>query len=187
MVRVLPSSLPVDFHQNYFELFGLPVHFDLNGVVLTERYRDLQKVLHPDRFANASSQERRLSLQQAAHVNTGYETLGDPLARARYMLRLQGVEYDDESSTISDLVFLEEQMELREELVEIRHDKDSATLLHDFMAKLELKNRDYIEVLRGLFLPSEALDVAGVKNVVQRMQFVRRLQAEAEALEEELM
>ncbi len=177
----------MDFHKNYFELFGLPANFDLDGSSLTERYRDLQKVFHPDRFASASVQERRLSLQQAAQINRAYDTLRDPLARARYLLTLQGLEYNDESSTISDLEFLEEQMELRERLADIRHESDPASVLHDFMAQLDVRKREYIEVLSGLFATSEVVDLLKAKNIVQRMQFIRRLQEEGEALEEELM
>jgi len=177
----------VNFRQSYFELFGLPVGFDINGNLLAERYRDLQKALHPDRFVNASDQERRLSLQQAAQINTGYETLRDPLTRARYLLTLQGAEYNDESSTISDLDFLEEQMELRERLADIRHDADPAAALNDFMAQLDVGNREYIDALRGVFVTSETVDAAKAKNLVQRMQFISRLQQEAEALEEELL
>lgn len=177
----------MDFRQNYFELFGLPVTFEVDGKALTERYRDLQRALHPDRFANAPDQERRLSLQQAAQVNSGYETLRDPLSRARYLLQLQGVEYSDESSTINDLEFLEQQMELRERLAEIRHDDDPAAALSDFMAQLDISSREQIEALRALFAQGETVAAAKAKNLVQRMQFLRRLQQEAEALEEELL
>ena len=177
----------MDLRQNYFELFGLPVGFEIDTNALTDRYRDLQKALHPDRFASASDQERRLSLQQAAQVNSGYETLRDPLARARYLLRLQGVEYDDEKSTINDLEFLEEQLELRERLAEIRHDDDPAAALSEFMAQLDVRGKEYVEALRTLFAQRETVDAAKAKNLVQRMQFIRRLQQEAEALEEELL
>ena len=177
----------MSFHQNYFELFGLGVSFALDGGSLTARYRDLQKVLHPDRFANASDQERRLSLQQAAQVNSAYDTLRDPLSRARYLLRLQGLEYNDESSTINDLDFLEEQMALRERLAEIRHDTNPTALLDDFMAKLDTRSREYIDGLSELFATPDSMDMGRAKNLVQRMQFVRRLQAEGEALEELLM
>lgn len=177
----------MDFRQNYFELFGLPVGFEIDGRLLTGRYRDLQKALHPDRFANAPDQERRLSLQQAAQINSGYETLRDPLARARYLLTLQGAEHDDETSTISDIEFLEEQMELRERLAEIRHDGDPSTALHDFMLQLDVSSKEQIEALRALFAQSETVDAAKAKSLVQRMQFIRRLQQEAEALEEELL
>ncbi|HXK57292.1 MAG TPA: hypothetical protein PLZ16_11665 [Gammaproteobacteria bacterium] len=53
----------LDFSKNYFELFGLPVGYIIDKVQLAERYRELQRVVHPDRFANASEQEKRLSMQ----------------------------------------------------------------------------------------------------------------------------
>ncbi|HKJ76321.1 MAG TPA: Fe-S protein assembly co-chaperone HscB, partial [Gammaproteobacteria bacterium] len=76
--------MQADFSQNYFELFGLPEGFEVDSETLSLRYRDLQRALHPDRFAGASDRERRLSVQQTARVNEAYRTLKDPLARARY-------------------------------------------------------------------------------------------------------
>ena len=69
--------------QNHFELFGFPLVFDIDQTQLAERYRELQRSLHPDRFANASEQERRVSVQKAAQVNEAFQTLKAPLARAR--------------------------------------------------------------------------------------------------------
>ena len=53
----------LDFSKNYFALFELPEHYDLDTADLAERYRELQRVVHPDRYANASEQERRLAVQ----------------------------------------------------------------------------------------------------------------------------
>ena len=90
----------VDLSSSYFVLFGLPVSFDVDRKTLAERYRELQRTVHPDRFANAADSERRLSVQMAARVNEGFQTLKDPLARGRYMLELQGVErrYRDQAN-----------------------------------------------------------------------------------------
>ena len=84
----------LDFSKNFFELFGLPVGFLVDGQELAVRYRELQKVVHPDRYAAAGEQSQRLSLQGATLVNEAYETLKDPLKRARYLLTLKGVEID---------------------------------------------------------------------------------------------
>jgi len=176
----------VDLQQNYFQLFGLSEAFELDSEALTDRYRSLQRSLHPDRFANAPDQERRIALQQAAQVNSGYETLRDPLGRARYLLTLRGDEYCDETSTINDLEFLEQQMELRENLAEIRFSDDVHIALSAFMDELAMKNNSYIEKLREAF-SVEAVDASHVKGLVQRMQFMRKLQQEAESLEEELL
>ena len=52
----------MDLTQNHFELFGLPVAFYIDAQKLEERYRELQRTLHPDRYANAGERERRLSV-----------------------------------------------------------------------------------------------------------------------------
>ena len=113
----------VDFSKNYFELFGLPVGFRLDKAALSERYRELQRVVHPDRFASGSDQERRISLQQATLVNEAFESLKDPLKRAQYLLQLNGI-HDEGRETTKDTAFLMEQMELREALAEARHQAD---------------------------------------------------------------
>ena len=66
--------------------------FDIDTAELAVRYRELQRRVHPDKFANASDQERRLSLQMTAQVNEAFQTLKDPVRRGRYLLSLRGVE-----------------------------------------------------------------------------------------------
>ena len=61
-----------DFSKSYFELFDMPVEYDVDMGKLQSRYRELQRLTHPDRFASASDQERRLSVQQAALINEAY-------------------------------------------------------------------------------------------------------------------
>ena len=61
------------------QLFGLPQSFSVDREQLDSRYRELQRATHPDRYVNASDQERRISMQQAARVSqrTAYFHLGD--------------------------------------------------------------------------------------------------------------
>ena len=81
--------------QNHFQLFSLPEQYRLEHSQLDARYRDLQRSVHPDRFASASDQERRLSVQHAAQINEAFETLRDPLKRGRYLLQLRGKVIED--------------------------------------------------------------------------------------------
>ena len=127
--------------QNHFELFGLPLSFEVDQQQLAERYRSLQRTVHPDRFANASDQERRLSVQRAAQINEALQTLKSPIQRARYMLELRGVEFDEQRDTAIDPLFLMEQMELREALAEIPNSADAlgklGRLQDDIRAKVK--------------------------------------------------
>jgi len=127
--------------QNHFELFGLPVAFDVDAHQLAERYRELQRASHPDRYANASDRERRLSVQHAAQVNEAFQTLKSSLRRARYLLQLKGIEFDDEKETHLDPAFLMEQMELREALAEVKTKAEPLTSLSDIMTDINARQQ----------------------------------------------
>jgi len=174
----------MDSGRNHFELFGLPVAFEVDMTRLAETYRELQRALHPDRFANASDRERRLSVQQAARVNEAYQILRSPLRRARYLLELRGVEFDDEKQTHLDPEFLMTQMELREALAAVRNEADPFSALNRIMADLASeRQRLEAELARHL----EAGEDEAARQRVQELQFFERLQQEAEEIEESLL
>ena len=173
--------------QNHFELFGLPVAFDVDVHQLAERYRQLQRASHPDRYANASDRERRLSIQHAAQVNDAFQTLKSSLRRARYLLQLKGIDFDDEKETHLDSAFLIEQMELREALAEVKTKTDPLTSLTDIMADIDARQTAMESQLRQLFAEDSHTTRQQAKQMVQKMQFLIRLREEAEELEEELL
>lgn len=170
--------------KTHFELFGLPRSFEVDLQDLSLRYRDLQRTVHPDRFANASEQEKRLSLQQTALINEAFQTLKSPLSRARYLLQLNGISLDD-NDTAMDPGFLMEQMELREELGEVRSKSDPFTELNRLRDHIESKERELVESLRQIFTVAEELEKG--KDLVRRMQFMQRLLGELDELEETLV
>lgn len=175
--------MQADLGKNYFELFGLPVTFDVDAADLASRYRELQRRFHPDRFASATETERRLSLQMTAQLNAAYQTLRDVVARGRYLLALQGVDTGEETDTAMDPGFLMEQMELRENLDEAR----SAGNRGERLGALHQQVEDLFEArsadLRLQF--SQATDESHRKarNLVREMQFLQKLAHEIEELE----
>ena len=46
---------------NPFAIFDLPVAFNVDQALLSERYLALQKSLHPDNFVTADAQEQRIA------------------------------------------------------------------------------------------------------------------------------
>lgn len=170
--------------QNYFQLFSLPERYRLERDLLESGYRALQRHVHPDRFAAASDQERRLSVQQAAHINAAYETLRDPLQRGRYLLSLRGHALDDPQASHQDPAFLMQQMELREALGEVRAQADP-------LAALDRLARDIRQQYQALEAQlAQALDDAdepqAALTIVLRMQYFTRLQDEVRELEADL-
>jgi molecular chaperone HscB len=45
-----------------------------------------QRELHPDKFANSGEEMVELARELSGRVNKAYETLGDPLKRAEYIV-----------------------------------------------------------------------------------------------------
>ena len=114
--------------QNHFELFQLPARFDIDMDALDTAYREVQGRVHPDRFVNASDAEKRVAMQWATRANEAYQTLKNPMLRARYLCELNGVDLQTESNTAMPMDFLMEQMELREALSDARDAKDAGAL-----------------------------------------------------------
>jgi molecular chaperone HscB len=170
--------------QNHFELFSLPQRYALERAELDARYRDLQRTVHPDRYASASDQERRISMQQATQINEAYQVLKDPLKRGRYLLELRGCGLDDQQNTHQDPEFLMQQMELRESLAEIRQQEDPMSALDQLSRQVS----DQYKALESAL--TEALDSGGeigqAVTLVLRMQYFTRLQNELQELEADL-
>lgn len=169
---------------NHFELFKLEPNFDIDTAQIAERYRELQRVVHPDKFANASEQERRLAMQSAAQINEAYQTLKSPLKRAQYLLALQGIEDSPEAAMDMDSSFLFEQMELRETLEGIKNKADPLDTLNQFMDSLERKIKALHQQLSQQFGAQAYKDML---SSVRKLQFLNKLHEEALRLEENLI
>jgi molecular chaperone HscB len=114
--------------QNHFELFELPVSFDLDLVRLDSAYHTVQQRVHPDKFSAGSAIEKRVAMQWATRANQAYETLKHPLKRAAYLCELQNIDVRNDAHTAMPAAFLVQQMEWRESLEEAQASKDVSTL-----------------------------------------------------------
>lgn len=118
----------LDFTADHFALFGLGRAQGIELSALDLRFRELQAQVHPDKHAQASDTNQRLSMQWATRVNEAYQTLKLPLSRARYLLHLLGHDAQVESNTAMPMEFLMAQMELREVVAEAKVGADDTAL-----------------------------------------------------------
>ena len=99
-----------------FELFGLAPGFHQDREVIDSRWKELQREVHPDKFAAQGAAAQRLSMQWSVRINEAYKRLKDPLRRAAYLCELNGVPLNAEDNTSMPADFLMQQMEWREAL-----------------------------------------------------------------------
>jgi molecular chaperone HscB len=149
---------------------------------------DLQKQVHPDRFANASDKEKRLSMQQTSWINEAQATLKDPVLRATYLLKLKGVDINLENETTMDSGFLMQQLEMRERLENISSEAEPLDAL-DALAKKTRGDMD--AVMQGFAGSYEADQLDESREWVRKLQFMQKAIKEINSLtakiEDELM
>ena len=177
-----------NFSQNYFELFGLDVSFQLNENILSTQYQQLQSQFHPDRFASAADQDKRMAMQATTFINEAYSILRDQQTRARYLLELAGIEFDIEKDTTQDMNFLVKQMNLREKIDEV----GSLESPLDELDKLKVTaKKEKIQLTENFQNQYKQQDWEQAKETVLKLQFFNRLQQQInrkqEQLEEELL
>jgi len=122
---------------DYFAFFGLPYKLNLETGRLEREFYDLSRHLHPDINAIKSDREQQWALEQSSHLNDAYRTLKDPITRTEYLLRLQGVQLEEQSKAATEEArrtgklkkqvvppdLLEEVFELNMQLEEMRMNK----------------------------------------------------------------
>jgi molecular chaperone HscB len=158
--KVQPPA-PVD----YFTFFGLPRKLNLDTKALESEFYALSRKLHPDLYSQEESKEQAWSLEQSSKLNDAYRTLKDPIKRTEYLLRLEGVELEEQSKTATEQArtsghikkqvvppdLLEEVFELNMQLEEARMNKkvgeDDPALLKD----LENQKVHFEEKYEALF------------------------------------
>ena len=169
--------------QNHFELFGLPAAFGVDQEALEKAYREIQSRVHPDRFAHAGDAERRASLQWTTRVNEAYRALKDPVQRGKHLLELHGVDVAFETNTQMPTDFLLQQLGLREELESASGGKD-ASRLDRLRSGLRLQQQD-LEQQIGQAIDARK-DYPGAAELVRKLMFLDRLDAEIDAAYEEI-
>jgi len=114
--------------KNHFELFQMPVMFEIDTQQLDAAYREVQGRVHPDKFVTATDAEKRVAMQWATRANEAYQTLKNPLKRAMYLCEMNGVDLATETNTNMPTAFLMQQIEWREALDEARDTKSQSAL-----------------------------------------------------------
>ena len=143
--------------QNFFELFNIEISVDINKSDLDEKVKILQNNFHPDKFTNGSDFEKRLALQISSYINDGYKILGDIVLRVEYILKINNFN-KDESTTINDIDFLQEQI-MYNELIESLKENLEENVIDDNLSGIKLKLKNTINNIKLSYQDREFEDM----------------------------
>ncbi|HKF04209.1 MAG TPA: Fe-S protein assembly co-chaperone HscB [Candidatus Sulfotelmatobacter sp.] len=185
--------VPVD----YFTFFGLAPKLNVNVPALEKDFYELSRKLHPDLNARAGSQEQEWSLEQSSLLNDAYRTLRDPIKRTQYLLKLEGVELEEQSKTATEQAratgevkkqivppdLLEEVFELNIQLEELRMnqktgDDDPALSaeINKHKLALEAKHESLLQELQSLWKEWDQLvDRGSSASQTERKQIIDKM------------
>ena len=170
---------------DYYELVGIPRSLNLSLEALQQRYYELSRQLHPDRFMQKPEAERQRALDMSSALNDAYRTLKDPIKRAQYLLSQEGFDIGEQRSKDVPPELLEEVFELNMALEEMRGGDDSAR------PQLEQAEKNFTGMLAetdqelgGLFAKYDATQsrdvLAQIRNVLNRRKYIQNLVTEVE-------
>ncbi|XP_008241094.1 PREDICTED: iron-sulfur cluster co-chaperone protein HscB, mitochondrial [Prunus mume] len=158
---------PVDQSVDYFQIFGLERKYDSVVDNLEGQYKEWQKKLHPDLVHTKSKEEREYAAEQSARVIDAYLTLSKPLARAIYILKLEGVDVDEEE-TLSESELLTEILEIREAVEEAADAQALVQIQSQMQEKMKHWSNSFANAFRSRNF-DEAL------KAIRRMTYYQRV------------
>ena len=158
-----------------FELFGLPQRYAQERPEIDQRWKELQREAHPDRFAAQGHTAQRAALQWSVRINEAYQRLKDPLKRAAYLCELLGAPIHAHSNTAMPAPFLMEQMEWREALDEA----DGAQALEVLSERVSARRQAMLAHIQQLL--DEQADAPAAAQEVRALMFIERFAQDIES------
>ena len=151
----MSKSFENNSFNNHFSLFGEQDTFNLDLITLEKKRKELLLAVHPDRFSGGSDGQQKLALQWTTKINEAFNTLKDPVQRALYLCKLKGRIIDVEKSKSFSFEFIEEQIEMRENLAKVAKDfhteNFNPNLVNEIESRASTMLSDSVKALSTLF------------------------------------
>lgn len=173
-------------HQNYFNLFDLPIKLPVDKNKLTVQYQQLQRTYHPDNFALCPEKKQLTMLKQSADINQAYQTLQDPISSAEYLLSLNGVLLNAEHTITHDHDFLIEQFGLREQLETIKNLMNNSEKQHVLSQFSSQRKKNWHDTYQQLLSVIEEYNWSLAVFYINKLRFFKKIQHAIEEIEDQL-
>jgi molecular chaperone HscB len=174
--------LPVPGQESHYQVLGYEKEtLSVDLADLENRFFELSKKFHPDRFVNRSSLEMELSHDRSAAVNNAYRTLKNPVARAKYIVERELGSIEEKSEKVpvemSDLFF-----EVHESLDLIRESdgnppEQALKEVRDAEEELIRKVKDLEQQLQGKFVEfdhsRDRSTIEQIKEILSHRSYIK--------------
>ena len=108
---------------NYFELYNLPILYQVDEAQVKKKFYELSKNFHPDFHVNESEEKQQEILELSTLNNKAYQVLSNPLKRIEYILQLNNLMTEGDKYQLPQ-DFLMDMMDVNEALMEQEFDAD---------------------------------------------------------------
>ena len=159
---------------NHFELFNLPVALDIDLATLKAEFLKLQQQYHPDK-----AEDKDQALIKSSEINQAFKALSAVDSRAAYLLSLKKQDYHLDQS-ISDFEFLQDALEIREQL-------DEASSAED-LSSLKVEVQQWIDgLVREFKIDYEDEDWGEARDTVRKLRFFVKVMADIDKAEDRFL
>ncbi len=149
---------------NYFELFDLPIGFQVDTQKLRNSFLAIQNASHPDRFAQSTPEEQELALERTALANKGFTLLNNKELILAYVLEILGYMTPDEKYALSP-AFLMEMMELNEAWMDADEEAKQ-----NIITQVNSLINEIVQPIKG-FLEIDSIDTLSKEAMLQIKEY----------------
>lgn len=150
---------------NFFELFGLPIRFQIDASKLRISFMDIQRASHPDKFTQESADAQQEALERSAMANKGFTLLNNKELVLPYVLELTGYIETDEKYNLSP-DFLMEMMELNEGWM----DADTTEQKQNILFQINTLQNEILDPIKA-YLDSDSVNSIPEKEMLQIKEY----------------
>jgi molecular chaperone HscB len=169
--------------RDYFEFFDLPRNLSIDLKDLEKRFYALSRKFHPDLNSRKSPTAREEAEIASAFLNDAYRTLRDPIARAMYLLQLEGFDIGEQTRKDVPPELLEEVFDLNVAIEELRSgDADALPQLESARERFEGMRGDIDASLHSQFAQWDTgrnrETLVAIRGLLNRRKYIANLIAQ---------
>lgn len=172
---------PCGLEKDYYRFFELDRQLSIDLSDLQRRYYSLSRLVHPDHFARGTPNEKRFALDATAILNDAFRTLRDPITRAEYLLKEEGIEPAHDGAKRVPPELLEEVFDVR---MALEGDAAARATLASSLDRFRALRGQADRELESLFQLYDAEGnretLVNVRAVLDRRKYIANLIAELE-------